>query len=332
MARYVVTGATGFVGAEVAKQLLTRGHKVVVLVRSPEKAALLKLLGAEVHQGDITEPDTLRASMQGADGVFHIAGWYKTGMPTAEAEATAINVTGTRHVLEVMRELQIAKGVYTSTVAIFSDTHGRFVDETYRYDGPHLSVYDRSKWRAHYEVVLPAMAAGLPLVAVLPGVVYGPGDTSAIRNVFVNHLRRRMLVVPARTAYCWGHIEDTAHAHIEAMEHGVAGQSYIIAGPPHTLREALDLASKYSGRAAPFAGVPPWLLMGVSRVLGVVERAVRLPPGLSSETLRVAAGATYLGSHEKATRQWGFSPRGLDEGLRHLVEHEMRMLGMAPRP
>ena len=332
MARYFVTGATGFVGAEVAKQLLTRGHNVVALARSPEKAALLTMLGAEVLQGDITEPDTMRAGMQGVDGVFHIAGWYKTGAPRADGEATAINVNGTRHVLDLMRELQIPKGVYTSTIAIYSDTHGSLVDETYRYDGPHLSVYDRSKWRAHYEVVLPAMAAGLPLVAVLPGVVYGPGDLSAIRDVFVHHLRRRMLVVPARTAYCWGHIEDTAHAHIEAMEHGVAGQSYIIAGPRHTLREALDLASKYSGRAAPWAGVPPWLLSGASRALALVERAVPLPPGLSSETLRVAAGVTYLGSHDKATRQWGFAPRGLDEGLRHLVEHEMRVLGMAPRP
>ena len=331
MARYFVTGATGFVGAEVAKQLLTRGHNVVALARSPEKAALLAMLGAEVLQGDITEPDSMRAGMQGVDGVFHIAGWYKTGAPRADGEATAINVNGTRHVLDLMRELQIPKGVYTSTIAIYSDTHGSLVDETYRYDGPHLSVYDRSKWRAHYEVVLPAMAAGLPLVAVLPGVVYGPGDLSAIRDLFVHHLRRRMLVVPARTAYCWGHIEDTAHAHIEAMEHGVAGQSYIIAGPRHTLREALDVASKYSGRAAPWAGVPPWLLSGASRALALVERAVPLPPGLSSETVRVAAGVTYLASHDRATRQWGFAPRGLDEGLRHLVEHEMRVLGMAPR-
>ncbi len=332
MARYFVTGATGFVGAEVAKQLLTRGHKVVALARAPEQAALLTMLGAEVHQGDITEPDTMRAGMQGVDGVFHVAGWYKTGAPRAEAEATAINVDGTRHVLDLMRELHIPKGVYTSSLAIFSDTHGSLVDESYRYDGPHLSVYDRSKWRAHYEVALPAMAAGLPLVVVLPGVVYGPGDTSAVGHVFVNHLRRRLPVVPARSEYCWGHIEDTAHAHIDAMQHGEAGQSYIIAGPRHTLRHALDLASKYSGRAAPFASVPPWLMRGLSRVLGGVERVVPLPPALSSETVRVAAGATYLGSHDKATRQWGFAPRGLDEGLRHLVEHEMRVLGMDPRP
>lgn len=331
MPRYFVTGATGFVGAEVAKQLLTRGHDVVALVRSPEKAALLQMLGAELHVGDITDPASLRAGMQGADGVFHIAGWYKTGAPGATALATAINVEGTRHVLEAMRDLGIAKGVYTSTVAIFSDTHGQVVDERYRYDGPHVSVYDHSKWRAHYEVALPAIQAGLPLVVVMPGAVYGPGDTSELRQVFVNHLQRRMPVVPARTAYCWGHIEDTAQAHIEAMEHGVPGESYIVAGPPHTLREALTLAAKYSGRAAPLASVPPWLLTGLSRVMEGVERVVTPPTALSSETLRVLAGVTYLGSHAKAAAAWGFAPRSLDEGLRHLVEHEMRVLGMAPR-
>jgi nucleoside-diphosphate-sugar epimerase len=331
MPRYFVTGATGFVGAEVAKQLLTRGHRVAVLVRTPEKAALLKLLGAELHVGDILKPESLRAGMRGADGVFHIAGWYKTGEPKAEALATAVNVEGTRHVLGMMRELGIPKGVYTSTIAIFSDTHGALADEAHRYDGPHLSVYDRSKWQAHYEVALPAMAAGLPLVAVLPGAVYGPGDTSALRGVFVAHLQRRLPFVPARTAYCWGHVEDTAHAHIDAMEHGLPGESYIIAGPPHTLRDALVLAAKYSGRAAPFAGLPPWLVRGAARVMARVERFVSVPPGLSSETLRVVAGVTYLASHAKATAAWGFAPRGLDEGLHHLVEHEMRMLGMAPR-
>ena len=331
MPRYFVTGATGFVGAEVAKQLLTRGHQVAALVRDPGKATLLKRLGAELHQGDIGDPGSIRAAMRGADGVFHIAGWYKTGAPKATALATAINVEGTRHVLEVMRELRIPRGVYTSTVAIFSDTHGVLVDETYRFDGPHVSVYDQSKWRAHYEVAVPAMADGLPLVAVLPGVVYGPGDTSAIRGVFVSHLRRRMPFVPARTAYCWTHIDDAAQAHIEAMEQGVTGESYIIAGPPHTLRDALRVASKYSGRAAPLAAVPPWLLRGASTALEAVESMVDLPPGLSSETLRVAAGVTYLGSHAKARAQWGFAPRSLDEGLRHLMEHEMRGLGMAPR-
>ena len=81
--RYFVTGATGFLGAEVAKQLLSRGHQVAALARDPAKATLLARLGAEVHGGDITDPATLRAPMHGADGVFHVAAWYKTGHPRA---------------------------------------------------------------------------------------------------------------------------------------------------------------------------------------------------------------------------------------------------------
>lgn len=331
MSRYFVTGATGFVGAEVAKQLRTRGHQVVALVRSPEKASLLAKLGCELHVGDITAPDTLRAGMRGVDGVFHLAAWYKLGVPGARALAESVNIDGTRHVLEVMRELGIARGVHTSSLAVFSDTHGGLVDESYRYDGPHLSLYDETKWRAHYEVALPAITAGLPLIIVQPGVVYGPGDTSAIRGLFVRHLRRRLPLVPAGTAYCWGHVDDTAHAHIEAMEHGRVGESYIIAGPAHSLRDAMRSAARASGRPAPLAGIPPFLLRGLARMLAGVEAFATLPPSLSAETLRVVAGVTYLGSSAKAARELGFAPRPLDEGMRHLIEHEMRVLGITPR-
>ena len=191
--------------------------------------------------------------MQGADGVFHIAAWYKTGHPRALELATAVNVGGTRNVLGAMRDLGIRKGVYTSTLAVNSDTHGMLVDETYRYSGPHVSVYDQTKWQAHYEVALPMIAAGLPLVIVQPGVVYGPGDTSALRGVFVSHLRRRLPIVPARTAYSWGHIEDTAHAHVEAMEKGRTGAQLLHRRPgPHPARRAArGRPAQPPARAAP---------------------------------------------------------------------------------
>jgi nucleoside-diphosphate-sugar epimerase len=329
--RYLVTGATGFVGAEVAKQLMSRGHKVVALVRTPAKASLLALLGAELHTGDITEPDTLVRPMQGVDGVFHLAAWYKVGAANARALAEAVNVEGTRHVLDAMRTAGVPKGVHTSSLAVNSDTHGTLVDESFRYDGPHLSVYDETKWRAHYEVAVPAIETGLPLVIVQPGVVYGPGDTSAMHDVFVRHLRRRLPFVPGRTAYCWGHVDDIAHAHIEAMDRGRVGESYIIAGPVHTLLDAVRIAASCSGRRAPLAAVPPAFMRLLARAAQAVESRVSLPPGASAEMLRVAAGVTYLGSPDKAARELGFAPRPLLEGLRHTIEHEMRALGLPPR-
>ena len=168
MAKYFVTGATGFIGGEIVKQLIGRGHtRRGAGAIAGQGRRCCKALGVEIHAGDITDRDTLRAPMTGVDGVFHVAAWYKVGV--VDPHADHINVDGTRNVLQAMRTLEIPRGVYTSTVAVFSDTRGAVPDETYRYDGPHLSNYDRTKWIAHYRVALPKMEDGLPLTIVMPG-------------------------------------------------------------------------------------------------------------------------------------------------------------------
>jgi nucleoside-diphosphate-sugar epimerase len=146
--KYFVTGATGFIGGRVTRQLLAAGHEVIVLVRTPSAAQDLVTEGVKVHVGDITNKESLRTPMTGVDGVFHIAAWYKVGVrDTSQAET--INVSGTRNVLEMMKELGIPKGVYTSTLTVFSDTRGQMVDESYQYTGStFLSEYDRTKWKA----------------------------------------------------------------------------------------------------------------------------------------------------------------------------------------
>ena len=149
--RYFVTGATGFIGGQIAGQLGEAGHEVVALARDPARATGLRALGVTVRQGDITDRESLRAPMTGVDGVFHVAGWYKIGARD-KSVALRVNVQGTANVLTMMRELGVPKGVYTSTLAVFGDTGGQSVDESYRVDGPWLSEYDRTKWMAHYQV------------------------------------------------------------------------------------------------------------------------------------------------------------------------------------
>lgn len=325
MAKYFVTGATGFIGGEIVKQLIGRGHKVIALVRSPEKAAMLKALGVEMHAGDITDRETLRAPMEGVDGVFHVAAWYKVGVH--EPLADRINVDGTRNVLKTMRTLEIPRGVYTSTVAVFSDTKGDVPDENYRYDGAHLSQYDRTKWIAHYRVALPKIEEGLPLTIVMPGLVYGPGDTSGMHTALVDLLRGRLPVTPARTAFCWAHVEDTARGHILAMEKGVPGETYIIAGPRHTFEYAFDVAAKLGQVRAPLMHPGPRMMRGSAALMQLVGRFANLPPALQPEALRVLAGTTYFGANDKAIRTLGFSARPLEEGLAQTLEHELRAIG-----
>ena len=223
-------------------------------------------------------------------------------------------------VIRACRELGIA------TVAVFSDTRGMVPDESYRYDGPHLSEYDRTKWLAHYRVALPLMAEGLPLIIVQPGAIYGPGDTGALRTALVDLLRNRLPVTPRRTAFCWGYIEDTARGHLQAMERGRPGEAYIITGPRHTFEEAYDLAAVIAGVRRPFLHPGPRTMRAMSRVMGLVSTFADLPPALTPEALRVMAGTTYFGASDKAVRELGFSARPLQEGLDQTIEHELRLL------
>ena len=246
---YFLTGATGFVGGALARRLAASGHRVRALVRDPGRARDLASLGIELHSGDVTNKDTMRRPMTGADGVFHVAGWYKVGQ-CDERAAVGINVDGTRHVLELMKELGVPRGVYTSTLAVNSDTHGQVVDETFRFTGRHVSLYDRTKAEAH-RVAERFVADGLPLVIVQPGLIYGPGDTSSIRTLLLRFLQRKLPALPVGTAYCWAHVEDEVSGHLLAMEQGRPGRNYFLAGPAHTMIEAIATASSITGIPAP---------------------------------------------------------------------------------
>lgn len=328
--KYFITGATGFIGGAVARKLRSGGNDVVAIVRNPSKAGDLIAAGVTVVKGDVTNMESMRSPMTGADGVFHIAGWYKIGVRD-RAEAVAINVDGTRNVLRLMRDLNIPKGVYTSTLAVNSDTHGVEVDESYRFTGRHLSLYDQTKADAH-AIAEDFIAAGLPLVIVQPGLVYGPGDTSAAREAIVQTLTRKLPLVPLKTAYSWGHIDDIADGHIAAMERGRMGEAYHVCGPSHTLLEGLTMVSRFSGVPLPALRASPAMLKIMAGLMGAVEMAIPVPPNLSSEYLRVSAGVTYLGSNAKARRELGFAPRPLEAGLKETVAHEMGLLGMSPLP
>jgi nucleoside-diphosphate-sugar epimerase len=229
-------------------------------------------------------------------------------------------------VLELMQLLQIPRGVYTSDLAVFSDTRGDVVDERHRFEGRHLSVYGRSKWEAHFRVAQPMMHAGLPLVIVMPGRVYGPGDTSQAGAALSRYLRGRGSLVPTRTAFNWAHASDVAWGHLLAMERGRPGWTYILGGPRHGVREVFTLAGRLAGkRREPFP-VPARLLRPAAAGL----RALSWPfPVLAgpAERLRLAAGVTQLADDSRARRELGFDPRQLSEGfpdtVRGLLEELM---------
>lgn len=324
--KYFVTGATGFVGGRVARQLIEAGHQVVAIVRSLKKAKGLAELGITLHKGDVTDKESMRTPMTGVDGVFHIAGWYKVGVRN-KSEGQKINVDGTRNVLELMQELKIPKGVYTSTLAVNSDTNGQLVDESYQFNGTHLTVYDQTKAEAHH-IAERFIAQGLPLVIVQPGLIYGPGDTSSVRTTLIQFLQRKLPLMPEKTAFSWAHVDDIARGHIQAMEKGTPGKSYLLCGPTHTFIEGMEIASEVSGVPLPALRAAPGLLKAMANLMGVIEKVIPLPEAYTYEGLRIISGVTYIGNNNKAKRELDFAPRSLKDGLRETLEHEMKLLGM----
>ena len=321
--KYFVTGTTGFVGGVLAKKLREQGHEVHASVRNPDKAKELLDFGVKLFKGDVTDKESMRAAMTGVDGVYHVAGWYKVGTRD-KSDGERVNIRGTRNVLELMQELKITKGVYTSTCAVNSDTHGKLVDESYHFPGKHLSEYDRTKAAAH-EIAKEFIAMGLPLVIVMPGLIYGPGDTSILRTNIHDFLHQKLPMLPTQTAYCWAHVDDIVQGHILAMEKGRIGESYIIAGEPHTAIEAFKLASQITGKRAPMV-VPYQIMKALSVLVKPLDNF--LPETYTSEGLRVVSGVTYWGDNRKAKRELGYNPRPFRDGWEATLRHEMKLLGM----
>jgi nucleoside-diphosphate-sugar epimerase len=198
------------------------------------------------------------------------------------------------------------------------------VDESYHFNGKHISEYDRTKASAH-DVAKELIAKGLPLVIVMPGLIYGPGDTSTLRDNIISFLKRQLPAVPDQTGYCWAHVDDVAQGHSLAMEKGTIGESYIIAGEPHSLVGAFKLASEITGKPAPKT-ISDKTFRLLSRLVKPFDGF--LPPTYTSEGLRVVAGVTYWGDNGKARRELGYNPRPLREGWGETLLHEMKFLGM----
>lgn len=311
--RYALTGATGFVGSHLLSLLRGAGHDVVAVVRDPTAAGPLD---AEVLAGDVISHSSLVTAFTGVDGVFHVAGWYKLGDDHPE-QGWAVNVQGTRNVMSAARACDVPRVVYTSTLAVNSDTRGEVADESYRFTGQHLTVYDHTKAEAH-RIAHEAAATGLDVVTVMPGGIYGPGDTSQVGELVRRTALGHRVQAPAGLRMCMAHVEDVADGHLRAMERGRSGEDYILAGPQTTVVDVLRTVAELAGTRPPL--VLPDAMVGASAALmSVVERGVRLPAIYRSESLR-ASRASYLGRSDKAAAELGWFARDLRTGLAETVE------------
>jgi nucleoside-diphosphate-sugar epimerase len=218
-------------------------------------------------------------------------------------------------VLRLAHELGVPRIVYASTLAVFGDTHGKLVDESYFDAGPFVTEYDRTKWLAHYKVALPLIEKGAPIIIVQPGVAYGPGDHSLIAEMMRSFYNGQIPVLAGpETTFTYAHVEDMAEGIILAAEKGKIGESYILAGPAVPLGEMFDFWSHLTGKQAPAIRVPARFLRPLAPVVGALASVLPLPPLYNEESFRTL-GTTYMGRADKARAQLGWWPRPLHGGM-----------------
>jgi dihydroflavonol-4-reductase len=327
-----VTGATGFIGRSVVRQLRGRGDEVWALCRDDSGVEELAALGAHIVHGDIRDSASMRTAMAGCDAVFHIAGWYKIGARDSSA-GERINVNGTRTVMNLALELKIPHIIYTSTVAVFGDTHAVLADELYRMPGCDFATeYDRTKWRAHYTVVLPLIEAGAPITIVMPGGIYGPGDNSLIGNLMRQFLAGDLPILPGpETMLTFAHVDDIARGHILAADKGRIGESYILAGPALSLEAIIRMWAEISGRRPPLFGIPAPLVRPLGPLMGLIDKVLPLTGMFSREAI-MTLGMSYLGDSSKAKNELGWEARPVVDGMAESVFWTMEHLPPRTRP
>ena len=327
-----VTGGTGFIGGHVVRKLRDRGDEVRALVRDPGKATGLRDLGCEIVSGSLADAAAIRAGMEGCDGAIHGAAVYEVGIPESQHEAMHdANVGGTETVLRAALEAKVPRVVYISTVAAFGNTHGEVVDESYEHPGTsYTSYYEQTKVEAHRLAKRLIAEEGLPAVIVQPGGVYGPDDHSAIGQQMNQFLAGRLPLLPfPETGFNMVYVDDVADGVLLALHKGKIGESYILGGEITTMRGLMDTLGQVADRKPPKRTMPTGLLKAMTPIGPVVGKMMGQPPNLR-ELISTADNVTFWAKHDKAMAELGYSPRGLEQGLRDTLAAEGKLPAAAP--
>ena len=315
--RVAVTGGTGFIGRSVVRALTGRGDRVVALVRDPSQPGPLDPSSVEILRSDLGDQAELTRQLDGADGVIHLAGSYRVGIPASERPAMyQANVGATERVVDGAVAAGVPRIVVISTVNVFGNTRGRVVDETFRRDtrDAFISYYEETKWLAH-QAVDRRIADGAPLVIVQPGTVYGPGDHSSLgAQLQAAYEGTAPFVALGSVGISPCHVDDVAAGIVAALDGGRVGEAYVLAGPNIRLRDGMAIAARVGGHRLPRIVIPNVVLRIGARLAPSQGAMFGLSPNLR-EILSAADGVTYWASSAKAAAELGYRPRDLESGF-----------------
>lgn len=311
-----ITGASGFVGGAVLRQLVAQGREVRALARSDEAERRVVKAGAIPIRGDLQDPQALLSGMRGCGTVFHVAGVNETCRRDPSPMLLA-NVEGTSTVVRAAAAAGVGRLIYTSSAATIGEVAGTVGTEASPHRGSFLTDYERSKFLAEQQALRLGEALGLSVVCVNPSSVQGPGRTEGTARLFLELVNRpRPPVIDTWLSVV--DVDDCAAGHLLAEEAGAPGERYLLNGASLTTRDAVALLRSVCGRPTSTLHVPASFVRAAGWASGVAARLARREPSLCPEVVRTLLhGHRYDGS--RAERELGLRYRPADETVRRML-------------
>jgi nucleoside-diphosphate-sugar epimerase len=307
----LVTGATGFIGGNLVRELQREGYAVRALVRDENRAAGLD--GVELFEGDLREPESLAGIERDVDTVVHCASLLgKWG--TDRALLYDVNVRGTVELLTRFRDVKLRRFVHLSAGGVTGPLRQRSVDETYACKP--ATAYERTKFLAEREVLAQSKRTGIPATVVRPTFTYGPGDPHKIALFRAVQRGRYVFIGGGESVNHPVFVDDLIRGILLAVERGRAGEIYIIGGErPVTKREFVWSIADALGVKRPAWNVPKWFAVISAWKLELLGWMLRFEPILTrSRVMMMADNFGY--SIAKARKELGYVPRiELHEGI-----------------
>jgi len=319
--RVFITGATGFVGSHVAQRYVAEGARLRLLTRSTSRLDSLSGLDAEIVNGDLRQPETLRSALEGCDALVHVAADYRLWVRDPQDMYLA-NVDGTRELLRLARESGIERVVYTSSVATMGfRSDGSIVNEETPVSlADMIGHYKRSKFLAEQEAIK-AARAGQHVMILNPTTPIGPGDIkpTPTGRIVVDFLNKKF---PAYvdTGLNLVDVDEVARMHVSALERGTLGERYILGGENLTLKQILDRMSAITGLPSPTMKVPHGVAMAFAFFDEMITGKLRgKEPRATVEAVRMGKKIMFASS-AKAERDLGFKVLPIYNALRSAID------------
>src|SRR4029077_6642804 len=314
----LVTGAAGFLGSHVTRQLVARGEEVRVLIRASSSNRAIRVLPREYVTGDLRDPASLERAMKGVRRVFHVAADYRLWAKRSQ-DIYDSNVGGTKNLLAAAKAAGGAQLIYTSTVATIAvdrlELPNEFTDSKLE---EMIGHFKRSKWMAEREA-LKAAKEGLPVIVAMPTTPVGPWDwkPTPTGKIIVDFLNGSMPGY-VETGLNFVGVEECAAGHLLVAEKGKIGERYLLGGENLTLKQLLDTLARITGLRAPSMKIPHGVALGAAYASTIFSRMIGRVPGITIEGVKIAQHMMFV-DFARAQKELGFKPGAVSAALDRAV-------------